>query len=224
MKRKGQNDPQKKTLFRRKLRESCVNLTFELILLASCAYADKTKSYNKKEKSKKACDGLIAYSTKNSSWVLWSRKRQILSNPIQKRSVNMQIGNLLNSRSLTSKNRKTTAQLLEVLAKFEGRYSYKKMHGSRNSGNVERRGWNESRRSNHDDRQRNWRNSKVLHTRPSNGRNIYRGNYEFGRQRKQWFENRNELNRDDRRFDRGYQSGNRVQSENFRRGDRRNRG
>ncbi|GFV25835.1 uncharacterized protein TNCV_3868041 [Trichonephila clavipes] len=87
-------------------------------------------------------------------------------------------------------NSTTTAQLLEVLAKFEERYSYKKMQGSKNSGNVERQGWNESRRSNHDDRQRNWRNSEVLH-RPSNGRNNYRGNYESGRQRNQWFESRN---------------------------------
>ncbi|GFW65961.1 uncharacterized protein TNCV_587871 [Trichonephila clavipes] len=39
-----------------------------------------------------------------------------------------------------------------------------------------------------------------------------------------WFESRNGLKRDDRRFDRGYQSGNRVQSEIFSQGDRRNRG
>ncbi|GFW30829.1 uncharacterized protein TNCV_4089491 [Trichonephila clavipes] len=121
------------------------------------------------------------------------------------------------------RNTQTTAVLLEVLAKFEERYSCKTMHCSRNSGNAERRGWNESRRSNHDDRQRNWKNSEVLH-KPSNSRNNYRGNYESGRQRNQWFESRNELNRDDRRFDIGYQSGNRVQSENFSRGDRRNRG
>ncbi|GFT72059.1 uncharacterized protein TNCV_2715291 [Trichonephila clavipes] len=38
------------------------------------------------------------------------------------------------------------------------------------------------------------------------GRNNYRGNYESGRQRNQWFESRNGLNRDDQRFDRGYQS------------------
>ncbi|GFW23620.1 uncharacterized protein TNCV_4091631 [Trichonephila clavipes] len=73
------------------------------------------------------------------------------------------------------RNPKITAQLIEVLVKFEERYSCKKMQGSRNSGNVERRGWNESRRSNHGDRQRNWRNSEVFH-RTSNGRNNYRGN------------------------------------------------
>ncbi|GFW04202.1 uncharacterized protein TNCV_2669671 [Trichonephila clavipes] len=120
------------------------------------------------------------------------------------------------------RNTTTTAQLLDALAKFEERYSYKKLQGSKNSGNVERRGWNESRRSNHNDRQRNWRNLEVLQ-RPSNGRNNSRSNYESSCQRNQWFESRNELNRDDRRFDRRYQSGNRVQSENFSRGDRRNR-
>ncbi|GFW61695.1 transposable element Tcb2 transposase [Trichonephila clavipes] len=95
--------------------------------------------------------------------------------------------------------------------------------GSRNSGNVERRRWNESRRSNYDDRQRNWRNSEVLH-RLNNSRNNYRSNYESGRQRNQWFESRNEINKDDRRFEKGYQSGNRVQSKYFSRRDRRNRG
>ncbi|GFT83201.1 hypothetical protein TNCV_3736621 [Trichonephila clavipes] len=38
----------KRPLFRRKLKESFVNLTSELILLVSCAYADKTKLDNKK--------------------------------------------------------------------------------------------------------------------------------------------------------------------------------
>ncbi|GFV95817.1 uncharacterized protein TNCV_1728671 [Trichonephila clavipes] len=102
------------------------------------------------------------------------------------------------------RNPTTTAELLEVLAKFGERYSYKKMQDSKNSGNVERRGWNDSRGSNHDDRKRNRRNSEVLH-RPSNVRNNSRGNYESGCQRRnQWFESSKELNRDDRRFDRGY--------------------
>ncbi|GFV58086.1 hypothetical protein TNCV_2109141 [Trichonephila clavipes] len=77
---------------------------------------------------------------------------------------------------------RTTAQLLEVLAKFED-----------------------------------------IRARKCRVRGIG-GYYESGRQRNQWFESRNELNKDDRRFDRGYQLGNRVQSENFSRGDRRNRG
>ncbi|GFX63734.1 uncharacterized protein TNCV_215341 [Trichonephila clavipes] len=81
------------------------------------------------------------------------------------------------------------------MAKFEERYSCKKMQGSRNSDNIGRRVGSERRMSNDDDRRRNWRNSEVLH-RPSNGRNDYRG----------------------------YQSENRVQSENFSRGDRRKRG
>ncbi|GFT27743.1 hypothetical protein TNCV_3571071 [Trichonephila clavipes] len=97
---------------------------------------------------------------------------------------------------LEVRNPTTTAQLLHVLAKFEERNSHKKMQGSKYSGNVERRGWNASRR----------------------------GNYESRRQRNQWIESRNELNRDDRRFDRGYQSRNRVQSENFSRGNHRNSG
>ncbi|GFV35547.1 hypothetical protein TNCV_3205781 [Trichonephila clavipes] len=50
------------------------------------------------------------------------------------------------------RNPKTTAQLLEVLAKFEERYSCKKMKGSRNSGNVELRGRNERRMSTDDDK------------------------------------------------------------------------
>ncbi|GFW04703.1 retrovirus-related Pol polyprotein from transposon opus [Trichonephila clavipes] len=41
------------------------------------------------------------------------------------------------------------------------------------------------------------------------------GNCETDCLRNQWFESRNGLNRDDRRFDREYQSENRVQSENF---------
>ncbi|GFX51000.1 hypothetical protein TNCV_2733511 [Trichonephila clavipes] len=44
---------------------------------------------------------------------------------------------------------------------------------------------------------------------PSNSRNKNRGNYESCHQTNQCFESMNELNRDDRRFDRGYQSGNR---------------
>ncbi|GFY21484.1 uncharacterized protein TNCV_1166321 [Trichonephila clavipes] len=54
------------------------------------------------------------------------------------------------------RNPKTTAQFLEVMAKFEERYSCKKMQGSRNSDNVGRRGWNQGRMSNDDDRRRNW--------------------------------------------------------------------
>ncbi|GFX23368.1 uncharacterized protein TNCV_4936831 [Trichonephila clavipes] len=110
--------------------------------------------------------------------------------------------------------------MLEVLAKSEEKYSCKKMQGSRNRDNVERREWNELRMSTDGDKQKNWRISKVLY-RPSNNTYNYGGNYETGRQRNQWIESRNGLNRDDRRFDRGYQSGNRVQSENFSRGDRR---
>ncbi|GFX91018.1 uncharacterized protein TNCV_2283101 [Trichonephila clavipes] len=75
------------------------------------------------------------------------------------------------------RNQENTAQLLEVLAKFEERYSGKAILGSRNSDNVERRGWNERRMSNVGNNRGNWRNSEVVR-RPNNGRNDYRGNYE----------------------------------------------
>ncbi|GFV87047.1 uncharacterized protein TNCV_5112651 [Trichonephila clavipes] len=98
------------------------------------------------------------------------------------------------------------------------------MRGSRNSGNVERRGWNERRMSNDDNSERNWMNLEVLY-RPSYGRNDYRGNYENGRQGNQWFDSRNRFQRDDRRFnDRGYQFRDGSQNDEFSRGDRRNRG
>ncbi|GFX18425.1 uncharacterized protein TNCV_4307251 [Trichonephila clavipes] len=62
--------------------------------------------------------------------------------------------------------------------------------GSRNSDNVERRGWNQRRMSNIGNNRGNWRNSEVV-LRPNNGRNDYRGNYENSRQVNQWFESRN---------------------------------
>ncbi|GFY28892.1 uncharacterized protein TNCV_4720231 [Trichonephila clavipes] len=68
------------------------------------------------------------------------------------------------------------------------------------------------------------REIRKFYYRPSNNRNNHGGNYETGRQIDQCFKSRNGLNKDDQRFDRGYQSENRVQSENFSLGDRRNRG
>ncbi|GFX57264.1 uncharacterized protein TNCV_2965431 [Trichonephila clavipes] len=59
------------------------------------------------------------------------------------------------------RNPQNTVLLLEVLAKFEERYSCKAIRGSRNSDSVERRGWNEHTMSNVDDNGRNWRNSEV---------------------------------------------------------------
>ncbi|GFT30285.1 uncharacterized protein TNCV_3467301 [Trichonephila clavipes] len=103
------------------------------------------------------------------------------------------------------RNPRNMVQLLEVLGKFEERYSCKAIRGWRNSDNVERRGWNERRMSDVDNNRGNWRNSEVVR-RPSNGRNDYRGNYENGRQGNQCFESRNRFQNDDRRFnDRGYQ-------------------
>ncbi|GFV87110.1 retrovirus-related Pol polyprotein from transposon 297 [Trichonephila clavipes] len=122
------------------------------------------------------------------------------------------------------RNPQTAIQLLEVLAKFEERYSCKATLGSRNSNNVEERGWYERRISNVGNNRGNWRNSEVVH-RPNNARNDYRGNYQNNRQGNQWFESRNRFQNDDRRFnDRGYQFRNRGQNDDFSRGDQRNRG
>ncbi|GFW13091.1 uncharacterized protein TNCV_3330231 [Trichonephila clavipes] len=97
------------------------------------------------------------------------------------------------------RNLQNTFQLLEVLSKFEERFSNKTRRGSRNSDNVKRRGWNESRMSNADNSRRNKRNSGIL-SRPSNGRIDNRCHYENGRQGDQWLESWNAFNRDDRRF------------------------
>ncbi|GFW09689.1 uncharacterized protein TNCV_1393901 [Trichonephila clavipes] len=97
------------------------------------------------------------------------------------------------------RNLKTTAQLVEVMAKFGERYSCKEIRGSRNSDNVGRRGWDERRMSNNDDRRRNWRIMEVLH-RPNNRINNYRGNYENGpqwSQRNRKFGTGNRVNKDD---------------------------
>ncbi|GFW01135.1 uncharacterized protein TNCV_1763731 [Trichonephila clavipes] len=122
------------------------------------------------------------------------------------------------------RNPQNAIQLLEVLAKFEERYSCKATLGSRNSDNVEGRGWNECRMSNVGNNRGNWRNSEVVR-RAKNGRNDYRGNYQNSRQENQWFKSRNRFQNDDRRFnDRGYQFRNRGQNDDFSRGDQRNRG
>ncbi|GFU83886.1 uncharacterized protein TNCV_3852081 [Trichonephila clavipes] len=65
-----------------------------------------------------------------------------------------------------ARNLQNTVKLLEVLSKFEERYSCKTMRGLKNSDNAERRSWNERRMSNADDIRRSWRNSEVLR-RPS---------------------------------------------------------
>ncbi|GFU20183.1 uncharacterized protein TNCV_2557691 [Trichonephila clavipes] len=122
------------------------------------------------------------------------------------------------------RNPENTVQLLEVLAKFEERYSCKAIRGSRNSDNVEGRGWNGCRMSNVGNNRGNWRNSEAV-CGPSNGRNDFRGNYENSRQGNQWFENRNRFQKDDRRLnDRGYQFRIGSQKDDFSRGDHRNRG
>ncbi|GFU11588.1 uncharacterized protein TNCV_4492211 [Trichonephila clavipes] len=55
------------------------------------------------------------------------------------------------------RNPQNTIQLLEVSAKFEERYSCKATRGSRNSNNVEGRGWNARRMSNVGNNRGNWR-------------------------------------------------------------------
>ncbi|GFW41268.1 retrovirus-related Pol polyprotein from transposon 297 [Trichonephila clavipes] len=122
------------------------------------------------------------------------------------------------------RNPKNTIQMLEVLAKFEERYSFMSIRGTRNSDNVEVRGWNERRRSSVDNNRGNWRNSEVVR-RPSIGRNDYKGNYENSHQGNQLFESRNRFQKDDRRFnDRGYKFRNGSQKDDFNRGNHRNRG
>ncbi|GFV74578.1 uncharacterized protein TNCV_5130201 [Trichonephila clavipes] len=122
------------------------------------------------------------------------------------------------------RNPQNAIQLLEVLAKFEERYSCKATLDSRSSDNVEGRGWNERRMSNVGINRGNWRNSEVVR-RPNNDRNDYRGNYQNSCQGNQWLESRNRFQNDDRRFNsRGYQFRNRCQNDDFSRGDQRNRG
>ncbi|GFV89430.1 uncharacterized protein TNCV_4152461 [Trichonephila clavipes] len=96
---------------------------------------------------------------------------------------------------LEVRNPPIAIQLLEVLAKFEERYSRKATLGSRNSNNVEGRGWNERRMFNVGNNRGNWRNSEVVH-RPNNGRNDYRGSHQNNRQGNQWFESRNRFQND----------------------------
>ncbi|GFW37199.1 uncharacterized protein TNCV_5020971 [Trichonephila clavipes] len=122
-------------------------------------------------------------------------------------------------------NRKDLETRFYALAKFEEIYSCKAIRGSRNSDNVERRGWNECRMSNFGKNRGKWRNSEVV-LRSNNGRNDYRGNYENSRQGNQWFESRNRFQNDDRRFnDIGVINLEiEVKKNNFSRGDQRNRG
>ncbi|GFU71299.1 uncharacterized protein TNCV_3782841 [Trichonephila clavipes] len=78
------------------------------------------------------------------------------------------------------RNAQTANHLLEVLAKFEERYSCKGTLGSRNSNNVEGRGRNERRMSNVCNNRGNWRNSEVVHV-SNNCRNDYRGSNQNNR-------------------------------------------
>ncbi|GFW76410.1 uncharacterized protein TNCV_1581891 [Trichonephila clavipes] len=96
----------------------------------------------------------------------------------------------------------TTAKLLQVMSKFEERYSCKEMQGSRINENLGRRDWDVRRMSNDDFRHRNWRDAEVVHS-SNDRRNGYRGTYGNDTQRNQrneGFESRNRFDRDNQRF------------------------
>ncbi|GFW11678.1 uncharacterized protein TNCV_43131 [Trichonephila clavipes] len=123
------------------------------------------------------------------------------------------------------RNPQTAIQLLEVLAKFEERYSCKATLGLRNSNNVEGRGRNERRMSNVGNNRGNWKNSEVVHidqimVEMIIGVAIRTTVKEISGSRAE-----NRFQNDDRRFnDRRYQFRNRGQNDDFSRGDQRNRG
>ncbi|GFX82445.1 uncharacterized protein TNCV_2871261 [Trichonephila clavipes] len=75
-------------------------------------------------------------------------------------------------------NPQNKVQLLDMLFKFEERYSCKTLRGSRNSDNLQRRGWNERNMFNADDSRRNWTTPVVLcrknNALPDNNQEEYR--------------------------------------------------
>ncbi|GFT43041.1 uncharacterized protein TNCV_3768841 [Trichonephila clavipes] len=96
------------------------------------------------------------------------------------------------------RNPTTTVKLLQVISKFEERYSCRKMQISRINEDTEKRDWDIRRMSNDKRRQRNWRDTEVVH-RPNDRRNSYRGTYGNGLQgnrRNQGFESRKRFDRD----------------------------
>ncbi|GFV24202.1 hypothetical protein TNCV_2632061 [Trichonephila clavipes] len=75
------------------------------------------------------------------------------------------------------RNPTTRAQLLQVISKFEERYSASETQGSNKNYNGERRDW-DRRKSPDDRRSRNWRDAEVLdqlNDRRDNYRNTYVG-------------------------------------------------
>ncbi|GFS71471.1 uncharacterized protein TNCV_5051721 [Trichonephila clavipes] len=117
-------------------------------------------------------------------------------------------------------------QLLQVISKFEERYSSRKTQGSSTNYNSEKRDWDVCRMSTDDRRNRNWKNTEVLDRR--NGR---RGNcrstYVKGPQRNHGFKNSNRFDWDNHGFESSkgrYQFRNRGPNENLNRGNRRHHG
>ncbi|GFW54073.1 uncharacterized protein TNCV_3828811 [Trichonephila clavipes] len=119
------------------------------------------------------------------------------------------------------------AQLLQVISKFEERYSSWETQGSSKNYNRERRDWDVRWRSPDDHRNRSWRDAEVL-DRQNDRRDNYRNTYGNRPQMSPGFENRNRIDRDNRGFkSRGgqYQFRNRgPRTENFNPGDRRHGG
>ncbi|GFY22659.1 hypothetical protein TNCV_2179201 [Trichonephila clavipes] len=122
-------------------------------------------------------------------------------------------------------NPTSRAQLLQVISKFEERYSARETQGSRKNYN-ERRYWDVRRNSPDDHRNRNWRDEAVL-DRHNDRRDNYRSTYGNITQKNrfnQGFEHRYRNNRRDHRFENSggrNQLRNRGLSESFNRGDRR---
>ncbi|GFX37443.1 uncharacterized protein TNCV_3106951 [Trichonephila clavipes] len=118
------------------------------------------------------------------------------------------------------RNPSTRAQLLQVISKFEERYSSRETQDSRASYNRDRKNWDVRRMSTDECRNRNGRNVEVYDLQ-NNRREGYRDTYWNGLQKNQrnhGFENRNRFDRDNRGFDSNngrYQSRNRGPSDNF---------
>ncbi|GFW10531.1 uncharacterized protein TNCV_893261 [Trichonephila clavipes] len=73
------------------------------------------------------------------------------------------------------RNPTTKAQLIQVLSKFEKRYSCREMQGSRRNSSTERQDWDVNRMSNDERIRGNWTDAEVV-PRPNDRRNGYRDN------------------------------------------------
>ncbi|GFW39665.1 uncharacterized protein TNCV_3188361 [Trichonephila clavipes] len=115
------------------------------------------------------------------------------------------------------RNPSTRAQLLQVISKFDEKYSSRETQGSRTNYNMERRDWDMLRMFTKDRRNRNWRNADDL-DQQNDKRDNYRSTYGNVPQRNHLLQNRNRFGRNTHGFDISngrYQSRNRGSSENF---------